>query len=56
MIFFCFIFWNIYIYIGGKDKGLMIDQEETEGIGNDIFFFMNVFGNEKFVLMFIMHA
>lgn len=21
--------------IGGKDKGHMIDQEETEGIGND---------------------
>ena len=21
-------------YIGGKDKGLMIDEEETKGIGN----------------------
>lgn len=51
-----FLYFGIYIYIGGKDKGLMIDQEETEGIGNDMFFFMNVFGNEEFVLMFIMHA
>jgi len=31
------LFFNIFfVYnIGGKDKELMIDQEETEGIGND---------------------
>lgn len=33
-VFFLKYFLCVY-NIGGKDKGHMIDQEETEGIGND---------------------